>query len=128
MRSGLRLSAPPDARAARPRHAPNTAEGESLYSCPADGCGLYTIDVGSGYTPDGPTTCAPYGGAADYSMAYPANMNQLAYLKGGHADQSVQPFIVPENGMSFPTILTDPSTQQFPHNVDSNSNSNCTFD
>ncbi len=67
------------------------------------------------------------GASGDYSLAYPANMNQLAYLKGGRADRSVQPFIAPEDGISFPMILTSPSTQQFPHNGDSNSNGNCAF-
>ncbi|HUY18242.1 MAG TPA: G8 domain-containing protein [Candidatus Binataceae bacterium] len=105
----------------------NTAEGETLYSCPADGCPLYTIEAKSGYAPNGPTTCTPYGGATDYSQAYPANMNQLGYESGGHKGQSVQPFVMQDAGASFETKFPMPATQQFPHNVDTNSNGDCTF-
>jgi G8 domain len=101
--------------------------GESLYSCPADGCGLYTIDAAGGYAPSGPTACAPYGGATDYSQAYPPNMNQLEFMIGSKTGQSVQPFIMQEDGMSFPTHLGSPATQQFPHNIDTNSNGTCNF-
>ena len=106
---------------------PNTTEGESFYSCPADGCGLYTIEAMSNYLPMGPTVCTPYGGKPDYSLSYPTNLNQLAYVAGGHQNMSIQSFITPSNGMSFDTIFANPATQQFAHNLDSNSNGDCTF-
>ena len=106
---------------------PDPGEGESFYSCPADGCGLYTISATKNYLPNGPTICTPYGAATDYSLSYPSNLNQLSYVAGPHADQSVQSFITPMNGKSFDTIFTNPATQQFPHNLDSNSNGDCTF-
>ncbi len=105
----------------------DTSAGESLYSCPADGCGLYTIDVTTGYAPSGNTICTPYGGATDYSLAYPSNMNQLAYTSGTHAKQSVQSFITQNTGGSFSTIFTSPSTIQFPFNLDTNAGANCAF-
>ena len=106
---------------------PDPSDGESFYSCPADGCGLYTIMADNTYSPSGPTVCTPYGGPTDYSLPYPSNMNQLAYLTGGHAGMPVQSFITPMNGMSFDTIFSNPATQQFPHNLDGNENGDCTF-
>ena len=106
---------------------PDPGQGESFYSCPADGCGLYTITADNTYSPNGPTICTPYGGMTDYSLSYPANLNQLAYVAGGHTGMSVQSFITPMNGTSFDTIFPSPATQQFAHNLDSNGNGDCTF-
>ena len=106
---------------------PDPTDGESFYSCPSDGCGLYTIAVNGNYSPNGPTVCTPYGAGADYSLPYPSNLNQLGYLTGSHANQSVQPFVMQNNGMTFETIFSNPATQQFAHNLDSNENGDCTF-
>ena len=75
---------------------------ENFYSCPGPGCELYTIQAASSsYTPNGkPSACTPYGGAGgatDYTQAYPANLNQLAYVSNGTVVQTQV-----ENPTTFP--------------------------
>jgi hypothetical protein len=62
---------------------PDAAGGETFYSCPEGGCGLYTIAVtDSNYKP-GVSTCMPYGTMGqDYTAPWPSNLNQLAYTDG----------------------------------------------
>jgi len=57
------------------------SEGETFYSCPAEGCILYTVTVNSAsYQPSGATNCAPYGGSGPvdgsvgYTQAYPQGL------------------------------------------------------
>src|SRR6185503_928054 len=62
-------------------------EGETFYSCPAEGCILYTVTVNSAaYKPIGPTECKPYDGTgkddgtAGYTQTYPQGTDRLAYV------------------------------------------------
>jgi len=64
-----------------------TSEGETFYSCPPEGCILYTVTVNSpAYSPSGATDCKPYDGtakddgSAGYTMVYPDNTDRLAYV------------------------------------------------
>jgi hypothetical protein len=67
--------------------------GETFYSCPADGCILYTVQADSSYQPSGATACTPYAatlgtnsyGLGGYTLPYPSGMNQLAYKSDGTA-------------------------------------------
>ena len=70
-----------------PEPCPSTSEGETFYSCPAEGCILYTVTVNSGdYAPQGATNCMPYGGSgpvngeSGYTQAYPEDTDRLAYV------------------------------------------------
>jgi len=57
----------------------------SFYSCPAEGCEAYTVEVtDASYQPaSGASACTPYGGIASYEQPYPPGMNRLAYAVGG---------------------------------------------
>jgi len=63
------------------------SEGETFYSCPPEGCRLYTVTINSpDYVPQGATNCAPYGGTGPddgtggYTQTYPSGTDRLAYV------------------------------------------------
>jgi parallel beta-helix repeat protein len=72
-----------------PEPCPQAADPvrETFYSCPAEGCILYTVTVNSAaYQPIGPTDCRPYDGTgkddgtAGYTQVYPQGTDRLAYV------------------------------------------------
>ena len=111
-------------KAGDPEPCPQIAdpERETFYSCPAQGCILYTVTVNSAaYKPVGPTDCKPYDGSAiddgtaGYTQPYPQNTDRLAYVvpngatpPGISAGQIAKNVAVPSN------ILR---TVNYPHNV-----------
>jgi hypothetical protein len=80
----------------------------NFYSCPGPGCELYTIQANSNYKPGEPSDCTPYGGATDYTQAYPTNLNQLAYASDGS---------LVETALDGATPLPTP---EFPHQAATN--------
>ena len=96
---------------------PDVQHGETFYSCPEGGCGLYTITVNKSgsYTPvAGQAACStPYGGALDYTASWPANMNQLAYTNGTPiTTTTVASNMV--NGTNYPHITDNNPTDACP--------------
>jgi hypothetical protein len=88
---------------------PDVAAGESFYSCPADGCVLYTVAVDDTYAPKGAAACTPYGasGNSGYTQSYPNGMDRLVYSSGGAAVSLTVP--------AFSPIATTLGNETFAH-------------
>ena len=98
---------------------PDVAEGESFYSCPADGCVLYTVAVDDTYAPNGAAACTPYGasGNTGYTQSYPSGMDRLVYSSGGAPVSLTLP--------AFAPIETTLGNETFAHITDSNEATLC---